>query len=598
MADTRISSLVLLDSANGIETLPIPSNNMDSADQIIINDISDINAPTPSGTVVTKRGKLGDVLRLINSNAEDLPPTGGPGGEGGTQITGDLVVEGGVEVGPGGITDGTCTIPTICEIITETELETRLEELLGLDPITGEVAALMCLRDSAPTNSGFDCGVKILGETTIDSDLYVRGIYYGNGFGLTDIQFALQSDSAARAAFALFALNAGHADSADSADRSTISIRSYQTDQIKTIINGGTNTLYPTLVSVTPGVDSVRTDPELTFDASTNTLNATRFAGDGSLLTNITASATSSATTKETDATQTAIDQSHHIMFRLNATGFDSVHTDADLMFNPTSQRIFSTDGLDDTLFLYGGAKFAHQTVSTSASGVVYPMMKSSLTGRDSVNTSTDLSFDATTGTLNAALFAGDGSSITQVDAVTATTATNVDVVNNSSTAGVFYPNFTSASTGGVAVSADVQLQYQPSINRLQIAADNGKIAIGADSDFSITFSGLQYSFNVTNNATTDYVFADAGNVFFPTSENDPTLYLRRGDTYRFDLDASGHPFEIRVSNGGAAYTTGVVDAQTNGVGQVIFSVPMSAPSTLYYQCTNHAAMGNTINIV
>lgn len=590
MADTRISSLVLMDSANGL-TVPIPSNNLDSADQMIVNDISDINAPTASGTIVTKRAKLGDVLRLINSNLED-DDTGNN-----SVATGNLTVEGNLILN-GQITDGVCTITDVCEIVTETELETRLEELLGLDPITGEIVTLKCLRDSAPTNSGFDCGIKILGETTIDSDLYVRGIYYGNGFGLTDIQFALKSDSAARSTFSLFALNAGHADSADSADLSTISLRAYRADQIATIINGDTNLLYPTMVAVTPGVDSVVTDPELTFDPTTNTLNATAFSGDGSLLTNITAAFTAATTTKEIDASQTTVDASHHIMFRLNATGFDSVHTDVDLMFNPTNQKIFSTDGLEDTLFLQGGAKFAQQTVSTSASGTVYPMMKGSLTGRDSVATSTDLSFDATTGTLSAGFFSGNGAAVTNVDAVTATTATNVTVVNETSTVGTFFPSFTSSSSGGQAVSADTALQYEPSINQLTIASADGRLRLGIDSDFSVGISGIQYSFDVTNNATTDYVFSDNENKFFPTSENDPILYLRRGETYRFDLNASGHPFDIRLSSGGASYTTGVDNQSSNGVGKFYFSVPMSAPATLFYQCTNHAAMGNTINIV
>ena len=76
-------------------------------------------------------------------------------------------------------------------------------------------------------------------------------------------------------------------------------------------------------------------------------------------------------------------------------------------------------------------------------------------------------------------------------------------------------------------------------------------------------------------------------------------LYLRRGETYVLNVDAlsGSHPFEIRVSNGGSAYGTGVTN---NGAtsGNITFKVPMSAPATLYYQCTAHAGMGNTINIV
>jgi len=115
--------------------------------------------------------------------------------------------------------------------------------------------------------------------------------------------------------------------------------------------------------------------------------------------------------------------------------------------------------------------------------------------------------------------------------------------------------------------------------------------------DLDVNGNSIQYTFSVTNNGTSDYTFSDAGNHWFPSSENDPVLYLRRGETYVFDVNASGHPFEIRQSSGGSAYSTGVTNNAAQ-VGQVEFKVPMSAPSTLYYQCTVHSSMGNTINIV
>jgi plastocyanin len=77
---------------------------------------------------------------------------------------------------------------------------------------------------------------------------------------------------------------------------------------------------------------------------------------------------------------------------------------------------------------------------------------------------------------------------------------------------------------------------------------------------------------------------------------NDPVLYLYKGFTYTFVNTTGGsHPFAIRVSNGGSAYTAGVSGSQT---GTQTFIVPMNAPSTLYYQCTIHSSMGNVINIV
>jgi len=93
--------------------------------------------------------------------------------------------------------------------------------------------------------------------------------------------------------------------------------------------------------------------------------------------------------------------------------------------------------------------------------------------------------------------------------------------------------------------------------------------------------------FIVTNNGTADFIVDGV---------NDPIIHLIRGFTYVFDVNASGHPFTIRQSNGGADYTTGVTN---NGVevGRLIFRVPYDAPLTLYYQCANHAGMGNVINV-
>mgnify|MGYP006249716665 FL=1 len=101
----------------------------------------------------------------------------------------------------------------------------------------------------------------------------------------------------------------------------------------------------------------------------------------------------------------------------------------------------------------------------------------------------------------------------------------------------------------------------------------------------------------MTANGSSDYVFA-SDSKFFTANTNDPVLYLRRGETYNFVNNSGGsHPFEIRASNGGSAYSTGVTN---NGAasGNIVFTVPMGAPATLYYQCTNHSGMGNTINIV
>ena len=89
-----------------------------------------------------------------------------------------------------------------------------------------------------------------------------------------------------------------------------------------------------------------------------------------------------------------------------------------------------------------------------------------------------------------------------------------------------------------------------------------------------------------------NYVFAGDG---FPSTANDPTLYLTRGKTYKFTNIPGSHPFEIRLSNGGTAYSDGVTN--NGGSGTVEFTVPMNAPTSLVYQCTIHGGMVGDIVI-
>ena len=78
---------------------------------------------------------------------------------------------------------------------------------------------------------------------------------------------------------------------------------------------------------------------------------------------------------------------------------------------------------------------------------------------------------------------------------------------------------------------------------------------------------------------------------------NNPTLYLTRGKTYRFENGSGGHPIRIQSTSGasGTAYNTGVTNNAQAGT--VIVEVQHDAPDVLYYQCTSHAAMNGILYI-
>ena len=101
-------------------------------------------------------------------------------------------------------------------------------------------------------------------------------------------------------------------------------------------------------------------------------------------------------------------------------------------------------------------------------------------------------------------------------------------------------------------------------------------------------------SWDVVNNSASSYRFTGPGQ---DGAEDNPDIYLVRGQRYVFKMNASGHPFQIRVANGGAAYSDGVTNngAQT---GNVVFNVQHDAPAQLYYQCTSHGGMVGNIYIV
>ena len=102
-------------------------------------------------------------------------------------------------------------------------------------------------------------------------------------------------------------------------------------------------------------------------------------------------------------------------------------------------------------------------------------------------------------------------------------------------------------------------------------------------------------------NGTTDFTFTGPG---FSGTVTDPAFTVYRGHTYVFDNSANGasHPFNLQtVDPSVAGYSAG--DLYTTGTtgdnqGIYVWTVPMDAPSTLYYVCTNHGgAMFGTITV-
>ena len=107
--------------------------------------------------------------------------------------------------------------------------------------------------------------------------------------------------------------------------------------------------------------------------------------------------------------------------------------------------------------------------------------------------------------------------------------------------------------------------------------------------------------YTVENKAKGAYNFTHREN------ENNPILTLYRGNTYKFDVKATGHPlwimtepYKSKLSIDGSTSTIFGTGVTNNGAdyGTVTFTVPTTgAPDTLYYQCGNHDAMYGILQI-
>jgi len=197
---------------------------------------------------------------------------------------------------------------------------------------------------------------------------------------------------------------------------------------------------------------------------------------------------------------------------------------------------------------------------------------------------------------------------------------------------------------GDLVVSGNLTLDAI-GFNDLNVAGNtviNGTLTVGGNTSLSNAYVryGNFETANITNltsdggllNASSnvfvnDWVFSANANVrpgittftvrnagagaylFDQYSGNNPDIYLHPGQTVSFNINASGHPFLIRQSAGGALYNVGLTHVSTTGVvttegnaqgkqtGTLIWKVPFSLVNSTYvYQCQVHSGMvGNLV---
>ncbi|WAX22846.1 hypothetical protein [Synechococcus phage S-M1] len=183
------------------------------------------------------------------------------------------------------------------------------------------------------------------------------------------------------------------------------------------------------------------------------------------------------------------------------------------------------------------------------------------------------------------ATVAGDTGSTTadsQTDTLTVAGGTNITTAVSGDTLTI---NFDGTLTTTLAALTDTDVS----------GITQGDSLFWNGADWVVTRSPIVW-WEINANGSSDYTFSGPG---FPTTQNDPTIYVQRGFTYAFDNSVQGgaHPFRIQSTQGlaGTPYTSG---QSGSGSSVLYWTVPMDAPAILYYQCTIHAAMNGTINVV
>ena len=153
-----------------------------------------------------------------------------------------------------------------------------------------------------------DTGARVLGELTVDSDLHVGGILYGDGTGLTGIT-------------------------------STAVTTTAEKTDAKEVDSSGLH--YLMLRTLSTGYDSVSTTGDLSYDPATAILSATSFQGDGANLTNV--SAANSVNANNVLVSTVTDDTQYYLHFGSVASGNDNVNVNTGLVYNPSSNKLSSS---------------------------------------------------------------------------------------------------------------------------------------------------------------------------------------------------------------------------------------------------------------
>ena len=336
---------------------------------------------------------------------------------------------------------------------------------------------------------------------------------------------------------------------------------------------------------------------------------------------------------KNIDAGQTGIITA--LTFDGNLTGTPTLGTGVTV----TAQGVEVAAGIVSATTFSGNATTATLatnftvTANNSANETVYPVFVDGETGTQGAETDTGLSYNPSTNVLTAGTLSGNltgtptlgtgvtvttwglevlgvttsttfsgnvNSGVATITTGTITTGTVTNLSGTTATIGAVTINATGINNSGISTASTLNtttFTATTSAVGSAVTSTSTGIVVGAGKSYTGDSSRvISGRWILGANGTSDYTFTGVG---FTATENDPDLYLARGNTYEF-VNTGAHPFRIQsTQNGstGAAYGSGVINNDGGANSTITFEVPFNAPDTLYYQCTSHTGMGGTMFI-
>ena len=324
------------------------------------------------------------------------------------------------------------------------------------------------------------------------------------------------------------------------------------------------NVLYSTSAT---GDLAVKSGTNLTFNSSNGTLSATTFSGSGASLTSVNA-ATVTLADETTDTTCFPL-------FATDATGDRAIKTDgATLTYNASTGALaassFSGSGASLTSVNAATSTVADESTDTSC----FPLFATAASGSLALKSSSNLTYDSSTGVLTAQAFAGDGSAITGLS------VTAIPVANEATDTTCF-PLFSTAATGNQAIKSNTSLTFNSSEGILSASTFAGSADLSGllKEDVNVTAGKLSDNQNIDLSTGMIHLFTTA-----ETGISTANIRYDASNTLNSKMNTGESvAVSIIVTAAAAGYgTTITVDGAAKGINWLGGSAPSTGGSSGY----------------